>query len=347
VAYGDGLYGGLFVASLYAAAFFEASPRALVEAALRSLPAESGYATAVRDVIAWHAENADWRATWRRIEDEWATRDACPSGALEPFDIGARLNGAYVVMGLLYGDGDLERTLDITIRAGQDADCNAATAVGVLGAAIGYAAIPEALKAGVPRIERRRFQHTDLSLEDLIASTRHRAIAAVIRAGGALEGDTLLLPAQAPSPPVLARFDMGIPSARIEAADAAWTWKGPWDESLGAIDGGRTWHGKRSREPGAEAELRFSGSAVAVLGPLGPAGGRARVFLDGEEQARPLDAYAPPRTWDHDLWHTYGLSDGLHTLRIVLRDADRASSGDDLVIFGAVAFGTAAARPSR
>jgi hypothetical protein len=172
VAYGDGLYGGLFVASLYAAAFFEASPRALVEAALRSLPAESGYAAAVRDVLAWHAANASFRATWRRIEETWAKHDACPSGLLEPFDIDARLNGAYVVMGLLYGGGDLERTLDITIRAGQDADCNAATATGVLGAAIGYAAIPDALKAGIPRVARRRFLHTDLSLDDLVASTR-------------------------------------------------------------------------------------------------------------------------------------------------------------------------------
>src|SRR5262249_20797394 len=114
MAYGDGLYGGLFVASLYAAAFFEASPRALVGQALRSLPAERGSAAAVRDVIAWHAEDAEGRATGRRIEDKWAKDAACPSGALEPFDIAARLNGAYVVMGLLYGGGDLERTMDVT-----------------------------------------------------------------------------------------------------------------------------------------------------------------------------------------------------------------------------------------
>jgi hypothetical protein len=339
VAYGDGLYGGLFVASLYAAAFFEASPRALVEEALRSLPAESGYAAAVRDVIAWHDERSDWRTTWRRIEDRWAKDDACPSGALEPFDIDARLNGAYVTMALLYGGGDLDRTMDIAIRAGQDTDCNAATAAGVLGAMVGYLAIPEGLRAGVPKVARRRFEHTRLSLDDLVASTRRRAIAATIRAGGALEGDTLLVPEEAPSPPPPERFDMGIPSARIEATDAAWTWKGPWTGSAGAMDGGQTWHGKRSSRPGAEAELCFSGSAVAVLGPLGPSGGRADVFLDGEPQARSLDGYAPPHTWDHDLWHAYGLADGRHTLRIVLRGADRAASGTELVIFGAVSFG--------
>jgi hypothetical protein len=339
MAYGDGLYGGLFVASLYSAAFFEASPRALVERALRSIPAESDYAATIRDVLAWHAAEPDWRATWRRIESRWAHHGVCPSSLLEPFDIDARLNGAYVTLGLLYGGGDLARTLEITVRAGQDTDSNAATAIGVLGAAIGYAAIPDAWKAGIPRIAGRPFAHTAMSFENLVASTKRRAVAAAMRAGGAIAGDALLVPEQAPDPPALERFDMGTPSQRIEAADAAWTWKGVWDPAPGAIDAGQTWHGRRSGRPGAEATLSFSGSAIAILGPLGPAGGLADVYLDGERQARLLDAYAPPRTWDHDLWHAYGLGDGPHTLRIVLRaDADRASSGTEVVLFGAVSF---------
>ena len=39
--YGDGLYGGMFFAGMYAAAFFESDPRKVVEAGLRSIPAES------------------------------------------------------------------------------------------------------------------------------------------------------------------------------------------------------------------------------------------------------------------------------------------------------------------
>ncbi|MFT3770686.1 MAG: ADP-ribosylglycohydrolase family protein [Minicystis sp.] len=306
VGYGDGLHGGLFVASLYAAAFFEASPQRLVEAALQSLPPESGYAAAVRDVLAWHARNVDWRVTWRKIEDTWANRDACPSGALEPFDIDARLNGAYVVMGLLYGRGDFARTLEITIRAGQDTDSNAATALGVLGAALGYAAIPDAFKSGIPAIARRPFEHTTVSFEDLVSSTLRRAVAAVTRAGGATCADTLLIPEQAPSPPPLTQFDMGVAAARVEAAAAAWTWTGPWSAVSGAIDAGRTWHGKQSGQRGAEAELRFNGSGIAILGPLGSYGGRADVYLDGAKQPEPLDAYAPPRTWDHDSLARHG-----------------------------------------
>ncbi|APR78719.1 putative membrane protein [Minicystis rosea] len=347
VSHGDGLYGGLFVASLYAAAFFETSPRELVEVALQSIPAESGYAAAVRDVLGWCSADADWRATWRKIEDASANRDVCPSGALEPFDIDARLNGAYVVLGLLHGNGDFARTLEIVVRAGQDTDSNAATALGVLGAAVGYASIPDAFKSGIPRIADRRFDHTDVSFNDLVASTRRRAIAAVIRAGGACTGETLLVPDQAPSPPPLEQLDMGLPAARIEAASAAWTWGGAWRDAPGAVDAGQPWQGKQSGQAGACAELHFSGTGIAILGPLGPAGGRADVHLDGVRQARLLDAYAPPRTWDHDLFHTFGLADGPHTLKIEIRpDADRPSSGHEITVFGAISFRPSDAHPA-
>ena len=42
--WGDGLYGGMFFAGMYAAAFFENDPRKVVEQGLRSIPAESAYA---------------------------------------------------------------------------------------------------------------------------------------------------------------------------------------------------------------------------------------------------------------------------------------------------------------
>lgn len=68
--YGDGLYGGMFVASLYSAAFFENDPRRVVERALASLPAESSYARAIRDVLDWSRANpGDWRHTWQQIEN--------------------------------------------------------------------------------------------------------------------------------------------------------------------------------------------------------------------------------------------------------------------------------------
>ena len=57
--YGDGLYGGMLFGAMYAAAFFETDPHRVVEEGLLAIPAESGYARLIRDVLAWHAQDPD------------------------------------------------------------------------------------------------------------------------------------------------------------------------------------------------------------------------------------------------------------------------------------------------
>ena len=55
-------------------------------------------------MLRWSAENpTDWRRTWQLIEDTWDKDDPCPDGSLQPFNIDATLNGAYIALGLLYG----------------------------------------------------------------------------------------------------------------------------------------------------------------------------------------------------------------------------------------------------
>ena len=66
----------------------------------------------------------------------------CPDGVEMPFNIETYVNGAYIILGLLNGQGDFEKTIDISTRAGQDSDCNPASP-GILGTMIGYNRIPE------------------------------------------------------------------------------------------------------------------------------------------------------------------------------------------------------------
>ncbi len=186
---GDGLYGGMFFSGMYAAAFFESDPRKVVEEGLRSIPAESGYARIVRDVLSWSREQTDWKKTWQLIKDKWDRDDLCPEGALQDFNIDARLNGAYVVLGLLYGGGDFSRTLDVATRAGQDSDCNPSSAAGILGTILGYSSIPDQWRSGIPAIAGTRFAYTRYSFDEIVASTMNRALAVVARAGGKVEGD--------------------------------------------------------------------------------------------------------------------------------------------------------------
>jgi hypothetical protein len=141
--YGDGVYGGMFIAAMYTQAFFAKNVREVVDEGLKSIPPQSQYAQLIRDVIKWHDENPhDWIKTWTLLQEKWGNTDHCPEGYQKPFNIDAKLNGGYVVIGLLYGDGDWYKTINYATRCGQDNDCNPANAAGILGTLIGAHAIP-------------------------------------------------------------------------------------------------------------------------------------------------------------------------------------------------------------
>lgn len=328
--YGDGLYGGMFVCGMYAAAFFENDPRAVVEAGLAGIPARSAYARLIRDLLDWSAQHpADWRKVWQRIQDKWDRDDPCPEGALSPFNIDAKLNGAYLALGLIYGGGDFRRTLEISTRCGQDSDCNPSSAAGVLGVMLGYARIPDEFKSGLARVAGEKFVFTDYSLNTICKSTVQRALRLVENAGGKVTDIEVIIPYQSPRPPRLERWNPGIPDQQIAANAPAWLWKGHWSQRRGAMT---------SETAGDEGALQFSGVAVAVIGRLDQHGGRAAVYLDSKA-AGVLDAYLVERTHDNALWHAYGLKPGPRTLRIVtLPDADPRSKGRKITIERAVIY---------
>jgi len=146
---GDGIYGGMFISGMYAAAFFEKDTRKIVEAGLACLPARSPYAMVIKDVLRWSQENRDdWTKTWQAINEKWDKREPCPEGALKPFNIDAKLNGAYVALGLLYGKGDFSKTIEVATKAGQDSDCNPSSAAGIIGLNSRHQAIPQEWSGG-------------------------------------------------------------------------------------------------------------------------------------------------------------------------------------------------------
>jgi ADP-ribosylglycohydrolase len=336
--YGDGLYGGMFVCGMYSAAFFEKDPRKVVQQGLACMPSESAYARAIRDVLEWAAKYPrDWKKTWNLIEQNWDKDDPCPDGALLPFNIDAKLNGAYIALGLLYGQGDFAKTLEITTRAGQDSDCNPSNAAGILGTMLGYAAIPENWKAGIPPLADTKFQFTNSSFNDIVRLTLAHATKVVEKAGGRVTSSEFIIPPQEPKPPKMEQFDMGIPEKRIDTLDPSWSWKGKWSEEHYWQTDGLLCR-KTARGGGSESTLNFTGSAIAVVGNCSQEGGRADVYLDGQK-AGEIDAYIVDRTHDNDLWHTYGLKPGKHTLRVMTReDADSRSKGKLLTIATAICY---------
>ncbi|MGQ9650459.1 MAG: ADP-ribosylglycohydrolase family protein [Phycisphaerae bacterium] len=204
--YGDGLYGGQFVGGMYAEAFFEKDPVKLVEAGLRCIPEGSQYAECVRDVLAWYKEQPkDWEATWQRINDKYHKnpayrRASCDKG---DYNIDAKINGAYIVMGLLYGKGDLDQSIIISTRCGQDSDCNPSSAAGVLFTTLGFSKVPERFKEKLD--EQTYWSHTSYNFPKLIDACEKVARQAVAKSGGRIEKDAdgeevFILPIARPVP---------------------------------------------------------------------------------------------------------------------------------------------------
>lgn len=338
--YGDGLYGGMFVCGMYTEAFFEKDPRIVVEKGLACLPRESGYARVIREVLDGHAKYPkDWRKTWQLLRDKWDKDDPCPDGALRPFNIDARLNGAHIALGLLYGQGDFARTLGVSTRAGQDSDCNPSNAAGILGVILGYSGIPEVYRAHIPAIANTKFAYTNSSFNDITRSTVARALKIIERAGGSVKDSKVAIPYQAPAAPQLEQWDPGVPQKRIDPCDPEWNWKGEWEEEHSwEREGDGISCRKTAAGAGAEATLTFTGTAVAIVGRHSQEGGRANVNLDGEK-AGEIDAYIVERTNDNDLWHAWDLKPGRHTLRLVTGDdADPRSKGKRIEIQLAVTY---------
>jgi hypothetical protein len=337
--YGDGLYGGMFITGMYSAAFFETDVRKVVEAGLACIPAKSGFGQIVRDVLDWSAKNPDdWRKCWHLIEEKWDIDDPCPGGALADFNIDAKINGAYVALGLLYGKGDFAKTLEITTRCGQDADCNPSSAAGVLGVMLGYKGIPEIYRSGIPSIADKKFAFTNYSLDDVCRSTFTRAAQVITAAGGSASGEEIEIPAQSSKAPKLEQWKSGRPKIRIPGSDSAWRWSEQWSEHKGRIEYREEVIGRTANKSGAAAELAFEGTGVLLVGPHSQEGGRAEVMVDGQP-AGTIDCFILPRTTDEDLWHVTGLKRGKHLLQIrTSDDADPRTRGFRVTILAAVIY---------
>ncbi len=185
--YGDGLYGGQFVGGMYAEAFFEDDMVKIVKAGLKCIPAKSQYAECIRDVLAWYKENPnDWEKTWQLIEEKYQDnpdyrRFSCDKG---DFNIDAKINGAYIVMGLLYGKGDPDKTIIISTRCGQDSDCNPSNAGGILFTTIGFKNLPDKFKSALN--PEGKFSHTPYNFPTLVEVSKKLVRQAVIRQGGSV-----------------------------------------------------------------------------------------------------------------------------------------------------------------
>ena len=134
---GNGIYGGMFIAGIEAAAFLEKDTAKLLDTGLSLIPVDSTYAQVVRDVVGWSQRYADWRDCFSRIKARYG---------YDKYGGGCHIipNAAVIVMALAYSDNDFSRALHISNMAGWDTDCNVGNVGCIMGLVAGLAGIHSA-----------------------------------------------------------------------------------------------------------------------------------------------------------------------------------------------------------
>jgi hypothetical protein len=181
--YGDGMYAGQLMGAMYAEAFFEKGIIKVIEAGLKAIPAESQHAEMVRDVLKWSKECPTWEECWKRCEEKYRKNPEYQKASNG--DIDCKINGAYVLLGLLYGKGDLDLTIQIACRGGQDSDCNPSSAGGVLFTTLGFSKLPERFTKELN--EKTVFSHTAYNVPGLLDVCEKLVRQAIVKEGGRIE----------------------------------------------------------------------------------------------------------------------------------------------------------------
>lgn len=131
---GDGIQGGIFVASAAAAAWNCSTIGEVIQKAYEMLDPESGYAAMVKEVSEFHRAHEKPEDCLKWIEETKGYDHYPGSCHILP-------NTAILLYGLLYGNGDFNETMRLIAEAGCDTDCNLGNAGSILGMMVGLEGI--------------------------------------------------------------------------------------------------------------------------------------------------------------------------------------------------------------
>lgn len=131
---GEAIHGAQVIAALEAAAFVESDVHRLLDIALTYIPPDCTIRALIDDLRAWRRETPDWRVAREKVEAKYGY--ACYGGGCHMVP-----NHAVIILALLYGDDDFQKTLMIANTAGWDTDCNSGNAGCIMGVKNGLAGI--------------------------------------------------------------------------------------------------------------------------------------------------------------------------------------------------------------
>jgi ADP-ribosylglycohydrolase len=115
---GEAIYGAQVLAAMEAEAFVSQDINHLLDTGVSFIPKEAIIYRMIADLRSWAISDGDWRKTRQRIVENYGYTKYIGGCHIVP-------NHALIVLGLLYGEGDFQRSLMICNTSGWDTDCNA------------------------------------------------------------------------------------------------------------------------------------------------------------------------------------------------------------------------------
>lgn len=132
---GEGTVAAAFLASMESAAFAISDIRQLIDIGLSKIDPSSRLAKSVKEVIRLYDEGKTWQQTRNAVVKMNA--DIADGWFQAPSNV------AFVLIGLLYGEGDFKKSLLTAVNCGDDTDCTGASVGAILGIINGCKGLPE------------------------------------------------------------------------------------------------------------------------------------------------------------------------------------------------------------
>ncbi len=189
--YGDGIFGGMYIGAMYSEALINNNLEEIIEAGLRAVPKESWLYETISDTVKWYKESPeDVEAVWNRImekyfwDDKYSWIEWPYGGRIDGANMDTKVNCAFITLALLYGDYDVDKTLETAIRLGGDSDCNPSNALGILFTTMGYQKVDEKYKEGLD--VTNTYRYTDMTFDEAVELTYALARDVLIKNGGTI-----------------------------------------------------------------------------------------------------------------------------------------------------------------
>jgi len=148
----EGVFAEIFCAAIQSAAFAESDKFKLIDIGLSYIPADCDVAKAVHTALDAHKSGLDWKGARKKVLQAtpgafgmyrgYETQEPEPDIPVGPVGYDAPSNIGITMIGWLYGEDDIGKSVCIAAGCGEDADCTAATLGSIMGIIQGASGLP-------------------------------------------------------------------------------------------------------------------------------------------------------------------------------------------------------------